>query len=222
MVREGWFVSDLGPTVGREGSGGSFQSPFNVHPHFKILSSMTLCSISSVQVYFKFQGILLLSTSHYSSDRGGGVDRLWDLPEVPKWLIVIVFFVWFTTFCRGVTFYIRNIHLWKFFSTAGCCSIREKFRPFRTGSGIEHWCFRYGHYNTFFKGHKVCLTRIVICVSCDDNSIRWHFRLHILYVIVFHLFTISIVIEGTFTVHFLHQRVMCLTWIIVEKDRIFS
>ncbi len=49
---------------------------------------------------------------------------------------------------RGVTFYFRSIHLSKFVSTAGCCSIREKFR---TGSGIEHWCFRYGHYNAFFK-----------------------------------------------------------------------
>ena len=149
--------------------------------------------------------------------RWSGRSPLW-FTEVPKWLILIVLFGWFATIFRGDTFYVRNIHLYKFFATAGCCSKREKFRA---GSGIEHWCFRYGQYNAFFKGHKVCLARIVICVSCADNSIRWHVRLHILYVIAFQLFTSRIVNEAVFAVHFLCQCVMRVTCIIAGKDWIF-
>ena len=83
-------------------------------PHFKILSSMTMCSILSAQVNFKIpRDAPCLSITHYNSDRGGGVDRLCGFPEIPKWLIVFRINRLIHNVFRDVTFYIRNIHLCK-------------------------------------------------------------------------------------------------------------
>ena len=65
---------------------------------------------------------------------------------------------------RGITFYIRNIHLLQVLLN---CRLFVNTRIFfLTGSGIGIEVSTYGHYIAFFKRHKVCFAHSHICFKC--------------------------------------------------------
>ena len=86
---------------------------------------------------------------------------------------------------------------------------------FRTGSGIGIDVSHVG-IHCFLQRAQGVLDADRHIVSCADNLISfWHFRLHILHVISFQLFTSRSVNEAAFAAHFFRQCVMRVTLLLV-------
>ncbi len=119
--------------------------------------------------------------------------------EIPKWLIVFESISWYAVF--SIFFHECYIQLH--------CRLLFNTKKLLADSGIDFDVSTWGHYIAFFKGHMVCLSRIVIYVVPADSQFVWHFLHHMFDVLVFQLFTSRIVNEAAFAVLFLHKRDAC-------------